>query len=770
MAFQPSDTLKSRTYLGLILAQFLAAFNDQAIHASAMFYAIHQGILTEAQAITLMPMLFYAPWALFSTLAGFLADRYSKRNSLVFWKIAEILITLITLGGFWLGSVRHNFFGPWIVLSTVFLMGTHSAFFVPAKYGVMPEILQPFLLSKGNGVLESTSFLAVILGTVSGGVLSDERVFKGQEYYIGAILVVLALIGALASWLIQLMPAANPTRPFRINLFKPLVDNLRIMLRSRPLALAVLGIAFFTFMVAFMRCTMYMHGETRNPRWNELHTSMVVATVALGVGLGSPLAGSLSGGKVELGLVPLGAVGMITATILAAATIFWEPGLLSALVLIGFCSGFYIVPLYTLLQHRAPTTSKGDLIATSNFINVTGATAASLLFFGLVDVAHRVGIAPEVPQQDYFAHGELQELKYKNGRPVSFVVPKTPGSGILVEIPPSVPDYSDTPEDDEDKGDQVRIDQGDYGDSWIELHNDLQGAQPGNSGSLVIVSRYTLIQEGKKVEHYKIRLEDQPLIPAYNNQKLPRYLFLGASTMTLGILILLCRRLPDFFVRTLLWLRSHGRYRIKVVGLNNLPSNGGVILATNCDRFQSSMHVLAATDRLARFVLLESTADDEPRRPLLRYMARRTGLVILRPGITNADNWEQALVKASTTLASGDLLGLTVASSEWTQEAERFFQDLAARQTATLLPVFCDPIDTSSTPNGDVRSLRRVRVVIGHPLPPAASIDNVRQAIQAIADWIKRVDRGSAVLATVMIPGASTASPTGPAADRPARP
>ena len=142
-------------------------------------------------------------------------------------------------------------------------MGTHSAFFVPAKYGAMPEILPPHLLSKGNGLLESLSFLAVILGTVAGGVLS--YFFKGQEYIIGIVLLALAVIGAAASFLIQKMPAANPTRPFPTNLFKPLVDNLRLLLRSRPLALAVLGIAFFTFMVAFMRGTMYMHGETRNP-------------------------------------------------------------------------------------------------------------------------------------------------------------------------------------------------------------------------------------------------------------------------------------------------------------------------------------------------------------------------------------------------------------------------------------------------------------------------------------------------------------------------
>src|SRR5215467_983462 len=115
MGFQPASTLRSRTYLGLIVAQFLAAFNDQCIHASAMFYAIHKEYLSQRDAITLMPILFFAPWAIFCTLAGYLADRFSKRQSLVLWKIAEIGITLIALVGFYLGTVLHwNQIGPGI--------------------------------------------------------------------------------------------------------------------------------------------------------------------------------------------------------------------------------------------------------------------------------------------------------------------------------------------------------------------------------------------------------------------------------------------------------------------------------------------------------------------------------------------------------------------------------------------------------------------------------------------------------------------------------
>src|SRR5271165_1541418 len=104
MPFQPAGSLYNRTFIGLIVAQFLAGFNDQAIHAMAMFYARHTGILTEAQAISLMPILFYAPWALFCTLSGYLADRFSKTHALIGWKISEIVIALVVILGFYLGT------------------------------------------------------------------------------------------------------------------------------------------------------------------------------------------------------------------------------------------------------------------------------------------------------------------------------------------------------------------------------------------------------------------------------------------------------------------------------------------------------------------------------------------------------------------------------------------------------------------------------------------------------------------------------------------
>jgi MFS family permease len=749
MQFQPADSLKSRTFLCLLLAQFLAAFNDQAIHASAMFFAINQKTMTADKAITLMPMLFYTPWAIFCTLAGYLADRFSKRQSLVFWKVAEVGIALIALSGFWLGSVHGSpLLGSWIVLSTVFLMGTHSAFFVPAKYGAMPEILQPQLLSKGNGLLESLSFLAVILGTVCGGGLSFW--FKGHEYAIGLVLVALAMIGAASSLFIQKMPAANPTRPFPTNLFKPLFKNLGVLLRSKPLALAVLAIAFFTFMVAFMRCTIYMHGQTRNPRWDEWDTSLVVGVVALGVGFGSPLAGFLSGGKVELGLVPLGAVGMMLSLVFVAFTVDTITALIACLIAIGFFTGFYIVPMFTLLQHRAPKASKGDLLATSNFINVLGAMTASVLFEVLVLVAAWSGITAPVPLEER-ARGELISLEHEHGRPIHFVVDQSAQNKLRFDR-------------------SSRKGAGNEGEAIdqiiIEQAGDLQVATEDEPGTQVVVGRYALMRQGHKVVYFLVQPADTPLAPVHNKEPLTRYLFLGAALMTLGILILLCRQLPDFFVRALLWLRSHGRYRLKVLGLQNLPSDGPVILATNCEHFDTCMQVVTATDRFTRFILLEHDHEEKP--PwLLRYLARRTGLLALQADQVTKEAWDKALAKGAKTLGEGNLLGVTADGNGPEPEMMKLLGDLRLLTAAPVLPVYCGPLLPK---DGHIPKVRRVQVVIGHPLHEDVSAEEVRRSIHDLGEWMRQTDHDGHALTSAVIPGASSASRTEPAGSHPGCP
>jgi MFS family permease len=610
--------------------------------------------------------------------------------------VAEIAITLVALLGFWMGNVKdgpfkaYSFLGPYLVLSTVFLMGTHSAFFVPAKYGAMPEILRPHMLSRGNGVLESLSFLAVILGTVVGGMLSEY--YRGQEYVIGLILTALAVVGAAASLFIRRMPAANPTRPFPPYLYQPLWENIRALLRSRPLALAVVGIAFFTFLVAFMRATVYMHGQSQVPPWPESRTSEIVGMVALGIGLGSPLVGFLSGGKVELGLVPIGALGMVTATVVAALALDRIPTLIVCIVLIGFFTGFYIVPLFTLLQHRAPKASKGDSIATSNFINVTGAIVASLVFFCMSFVAEQTGLAPALPQSGDEVRGALREdPEYVKGRPHRVDI-----GGRVVEARPEGPHPA-----------------------LLKVERGLQ------AGDEVVERTYSL----GDVTYHRVQSAASAPRPVYNNQGVPRLLFLSAGFMTLFTLLLLWRQLPDLFLRTLVWLRMQRRCRLEVAGMNHLPGHGPVILATNAAGADPCLHVLSATDRTTRFLLADGDRQRLPGLLLLPLLAR-TSLVRVRPGTADSGA-DPALRRAEKALGRNEVVALPFGDAGANGTAERVLEGLGAR--APVVPVYYEV-----APAPAKKRRQRVYVVGGAPLPAGASAEAVRAEIRRLGEEFRK--------------------------------
>ena len=621
--YQPANTLYSRTFIALLIAQFLAAFNDQAIHASAMFFAINKSILNEAQAISLMPILFYAPWAIFCTLAGYLADRYSKQSSLIFWKMAELLITAIALLGFWLGNQDYDE-GPWIVLSTVFLMGLHSAFFVPAKYGIMPEILRSHLLSKGNGLLESLSFLAVILGTVFGGVLSYH--FKGQEYWIGIILFILAAIGSIASLWIEKIPAANPDRKFPPYLYQPVYANLKEMFRSRPLAIAVIGIAFFTFIVAFSRATIYMHGESQLPRWSEQETSVIVGMVALGIGFGSPLVGYLSGGKIEMGLIPIGIIGMVFGLIGEALFLDHLGFLISSIITTGFFTGFYVVPLFTLLQDRAPKSSKGDVIATSNLINVTGAILASFLFFIIVKMAHLSGVCPEI-QLYKITEGNLKSIQLSQGRPISYELSIATIDGNKSET-------------------SFKISSTTVIDKFSEAVV---------VGAAIVEKSYRL----GGVEHRKLYEQNESQPAMFDNHFLPRYLFLVAAFFTLATLVVIRIRMPDLFLRTILWGFFFSKYILRAHGLHNLKSHGPVLIVHEGNNLEDSYLILSATDRTPRN-LFHSNSSGENIPALINRLAKKHSLAWLNSDECSPEELREIIAKSCKNIAKQHAISLSL--------------------------------------------------------------------------------------------------------------
>jgi len=329
----------------------------------------------------LVSALFSLPFILFSMAGGFLADRFSKRTVCVGVKGFEIGVMLLALAGF----AWHEL--P-ILLTGVFLMGVHSSFFGPSKYGLLPELLPEKKLSWGNGLIELGTFLAIILGTVAAANLS--KCFSHQPVYSGAVLLTLAFMGLATSLGITRVPAADPARKFRANFVGDLFAQLCLIRRDRVLTLATLGNIYFFFLGQLLQLNVFFYGA-QTLHLGAIGIGNLSIALAVGIGLGSVAAGYLSGGKIEYGLVPLGAFGMsLVCASLAMPDLSVNAALLR-LALLGFTGGFFIVPLCALLQHRPDPAKKGEVLAAANLLSFVGIFLASGVYHLLAD---EVGLSP----------------------------------------------------------------------------------------------------------------------------------------------------------------------------------------------------------------------------------------------------------------------------------------------------------------------------------------------------------------------------------------
>jgi acyl-[acyl-carrier-protein]-phospholipid O-acyltransferase/long-chain-fatty-acid--[acyl-carrier-protein] ligase len=369
-----------RGFWSLFVTQFQGAFSDNVLKNLVIFMLVTMNVslARKHQIGELVGALFSLPFILFSMAGGFLADRFSKRTISIGVKTFEILVMSIALTGFVWGRMP-------VLLACVFLMGVHSAFFGPSKYGLLPELLPEKRLSWGNGLLELGTFTAIILGTVTAGLMAER--FRGHHGRSGAILIALAAIGLVVSLGITRVPAADPSRKFRANFLKVLFDQMRSWRGDRPLVLAMLGNTYFNFLGALLLLNVFFFGAGVL-KVSEAQIGWLNAALAVGIGLGSVTAGYLSGGKIEYGLVPLGAAGLSVASLSLAA-----PGLslwaaLVRLALLGFAGGFFIVPICALLQHRPDKSKKGEVLAAANLLSFVGVFLASGVHYLLAEVVH----------------------------------------------------------------------------------------------------------------------------------------------------------------------------------------------------------------------------------------------------------------------------------------------------------------------------------------------------------------------------------------------
>jgi acyl-[acyl-carrier-protein]-phospholipid O-acyltransferase/long-chain-fatty-acid--[acyl-carrier-protein] ligase len=271
-----------------------------------------------------------------------------------------------------------------MLLVVLFLLAAQANFFSPAKYGILPEMLGEAQLTRANGLLELSTFAAIVLGTSVGSLLFAR--WKGEPLILGGMLLGIAVAGSLTSLFIRKVPASGSRLPMQWNPFAEVWTGVRRIYRDRPLWLTVAGISYFWFMGALFQMAVILVG-TESLHLSDTRTGLLVTALAIGIGAGSIAAGWLSGDTVEIGLVPYGAALLGLASILFgfahtfASSVVW-------LAVAGFAGGLFIVPLNAFLQEHAEPQEKGRLLATNNFLNMIGVVLASGSLYLFHDLLH----------------------------------------------------------------------------------------------------------------------------------------------------------------------------------------------------------------------------------------------------------------------------------------------------------------------------------------------------------------------------------------------
>ena len=370
-----NDNKFTKSFKALLISQGCGAFNDNFFKTILAFYImdnVSEGKI--AFYISLTGALLILPFILFSPIAGYLSDRYSKRQIAVWTRAVEPVFVTIGLFAFHYHYVK-------LMLFTVFLFGTQSAIFSPSKYGILPELVKHKQLSRANGYLEMSTFLAILLGTTVAGQI---QAFP-QYVFIVSMLILYAV--AFSGWYygvkIEKVPAVNPDTKPEYNPFKSTYNYLREIALDNNLLMVMIGCAWFWFVGAVFQLSVFVHGRDYL-MLSSYQTGLLLTALSVGIGIGSIYTGRVSAGKVELGLVPLGAFGLsLTSLGISLSTTLMSTSVM--FLLLGISGGIFIVPLNSYFQAKSPAEKRGRYLAVSNLLTNSFMVMASVFFWLLKD-------------------------------------------------------------------------------------------------------------------------------------------------------------------------------------------------------------------------------------------------------------------------------------------------------------------------------------------------------------------------------------------------
>ena len=377
--------LKERRFFPFFLTQFLGAFNDNVFKNALVIMIAFKVAENQVDILTNLAFgLFILPFFLFSAFAGQVADKYEKSMLIQRVKVFEIMVMLIACVGFYLNSVG-------LLIFVLFLMGSQSSLFGPVKYGYLPEKLSTDELIGGNAMVEASTFISILLGTILGGVL----IALDSVFPVSFAVVMFAFLGFLAAKQIPNSPPADGSIKLDWHIWRATKNNLKFLPGNRVVFLSILGISWFWFFGSVFLAQMPNYARTVL-QGNEHVVTVLLAMFSIGIGAGSLLCEKLSGRRVEIGLVPVGAMGLALFSFdLYCASVSWvNQGALNFqsflqatgawrvcldLAMIGVFGGLYIVPLYALIQERSEKGHVSRVIAGNNIINALFMVVAALL-------------------------------------------------------------------------------------------------------------------------------------------------------------------------------------------------------------------------------------------------------------------------------------------------------------------------------------------------------------------------------------------------------
>ena len=587
-------------FSAFLAAQALGAFNDNAFKTFILLRAVLISPEAAAKLIPLAGGLFVLPFLLFSTLAGDAADRWAKSRLLVIFKAAEPVLLLLAVPALAAGSMPA-------LLAILFLMGVHSAFFSPIKLAILPELVSDEDLSAANGLVQMTSFGAIILGTAAAAEMAGR--LRDRPEIAAAVFVAVGVAGFVASLFVPLTPAARPEATLRLDVVSRTAANLRDLAKLPNVNLATYASAFFWFVGALFQLNLIVYGA-RLMGVDESKIGQFQVVLALGIGLGSYIAGRMSRGRVEQGLVPLGGIGLVAFSLDLGFAYASPHRVMFDLLMAGLSGGFFAVPLAAYIQQRSPAAERGRVIATGNFLSFAAIMVASAALWAL--------------------------------------------------------------------------------DS-------------------------------------KFRLD-------------PAQVFLVAASMSAVVAFELLRRLPDFFLRLLLYPIANGLYTIRTEGVENVPLEGPVLLVSNHASYIDAVLITMANTRLVRFLMLRQFYE----LPVAHWIFKAMGCI----PVSSSDGPKElvrSFQRAREYMLSGEAVCIFaeggITRHGQMQKFKKGFERMVDGVQVPIVPVHLDSVWGSIFSFSGGKAFfkipkeipYRVSVSFGKPLPPTATAFEVRQAILELA-------------------------------------